>query len=177
MKRKVRSNLQRSSKGQGIVAGVIAITLLALGTAAACTLLCSSGMSNTYKEKMSFVAGQCAKYLLSTSNSQNLDDQTKDLSQQFYSSMGLTINDQTATAKGNSQQMQVTLTGKVNVIPAPITLTDTETATPTPTNSNGPWTGCVQAVGVVNGYIPCVNTPANPSGPVVGFTHAGLYTQ
>ncbi|MBX9771619.1 MAG: hypothetical protein K2X29_09625 [Candidatus Obscuribacterales bacterium] len=174
MTRNVRSRLQRSAKGQGIVAGILAVVILGIGTAVACMLLCSSGMANSYKEKMSFVASQTAKYLLSQNSGKDLDTQAKAITEQLYSGMGLTINNQTATATGNSQKMQVTVTGNVNIIPVAATLTDTQTATPSKITSSSPWTGCVHAVGVVDCYIPCVDTPANPSGPVVGFTHAGL---
>lgn len=174
MKRQVRST-QRSARGQGIVAGVLVIIILAVGTAGACMLLCSSGMSNYYKEKMSFVASQAAKSVLSSGNAQNLNDQAMAVAQQLYTGMALTINDQTATASGNNKQMTVTVSGKVNVIPMSVTLSDTQTANAAATtSSSGPWVGCVSGVGYANCFIPCVNSPANPSGPVVGFTHAGL---
>lgn len=53
---------RRRAHGAALVEGVISLVMITIGTVAAVTLLVNAGMTTYYKEKIGFVANQCATY-------------------------------------------------------------------------------------------------------------------
>ena len=79
----------RSPKGAALVEGVVSLVMIIIGTMAAVTLLVNAGMTTYYKEKIGFVANQCATYAASLSPGDDLEGKTSLLAKKLVGAMGM----------------------------------------------------------------------------------------
>ncbi|MBP9093584.1 hypothetical protein KBI23_21370 [bacterium] len=83
---------RRGSHGAALVEGVVSLVMITIGTVAAVTLLVNAGMSTYYKEKIGFVANQCATYAASLSPGDDLEGKTSLLAKKLVAAMGMPNN-------------------------------------------------------------------------------------
>jgi hypothetical protein len=83
---------RRGAHGAALVEGVVSLVMITIGTVAAVTLLVNAGMSTYYKEKIGFVANQCATYAASLSPGDDLEDKTSLLAKKLVAAMGMPNN-------------------------------------------------------------------------------------
>jgi len=79
----------RLPHGAALVEGVVALMLVIGTTVGACLLLTNIGMSIYYKEKLSFVANQCALYARYIPGSEDAEVRTSELAKSLLKSMGV----------------------------------------------------------------------------------------
>jgi hypothetical protein len=66
--------------------------MITIGTVAAVTLLVNAGMSTYYKEKIGFIANQCATYAASLSPGDDPEGKTSLLAKKLVAAMGMPSN-------------------------------------------------------------------------------------
>ncbi|CAN5187811.1 hypothetical protein BH11CYA1_BH11CYA1_29730 [soil metagenome] len=82
----------RASRGAALVEGVVSLVMIIIGTMAAVTLLVNAGMTTYYKEKIGFIANQCATYAASLSPGDDLEGKTSILAKKLVAAMGMPTN-------------------------------------------------------------------------------------
>jgi hypothetical protein len=87
-----KSQRCRGAHGAALVEGVISLVMITIGTVAAVTLLVNAGMTTYYKEKIGFVANQCASYAASLSPGDDLEGKTGALARKLVAAMGMPNN-------------------------------------------------------------------------------------
>jgi len=80
---------RRRAHGAALVEGVISLVMITIGTVAAVTLLVNAGMTTYYKEKIGFVANQCATYAASLSPGDDLEGKTGAVARKLVAAMGM----------------------------------------------------------------------------------------
>lgn len=83
---------RRSAHGAALVEGVVSLVMITIGTVAAVTLLVNAGMSTYYKEKIGFIANQCATYAASLSPGDDPEGKTSLLAKKLVAAMGMPSN-------------------------------------------------------------------------------------
>ncbi|MFA7339963.1 MAG: hypothetical protein WC028_24510 [Candidatus Obscuribacterales bacterium] len=82
----------RGAHGAALVEGVVSLVMITIGTVAAVTLLVNAGMSTYYKEKIGFIANQCATYAASLSPGDDPEGKTSLLAKKLVAAMGMPSN-------------------------------------------------------------------------------------
>ncbi len=163
----------RTERGQGLVEAVVALVVMVGLVTMACVLVCDVGMTNYYKEKLSFITNHVAQYLVG--GSQNLDQDAMQKAQEMITAMKLPITQLEVHAQRNGQQVTVTMEGRcklfqnnLKILPISISVKDIGSAiVGTGGSTTTTWDGWLQTFGAGNNYVP---VKFSPIGNVTGVT-------
>lgn len=101
-KSKTKYSVRRPASGQAIIEGVVALLLIVFGTVCAVLLLINVGFSVYYKDKLGFIANQCAQYA-ATQDESNRQTKTTDFAKALLNQFGYNSD----TAECEVQAVQV----------------------------------------------------------------------
>jgi hypothetical protein len=130
----------RSSRGQALVEGVVALALIVAGTVGAALLLTNVGLSLFFKEKLAFCNNQASQYAFAIRSTANLEEQTTTFVRELLPRLGVAPNqlsvdvDPNVTIAGRPAvsvtiRNTCSLVGSGSIIPVQLALTDSSTAT------------------------------------------------